>query len=316
MNKQNFFGNDSLVQLFTRKAFDEKAGAFLAAEGVLAVIVASRDNGRGGNAGEILVDSNDTFGWFIYQREHAMKVPLVVMALENFGRLYRLTSKRVPVEIEMNVDTEFTGDHEQGYNTIAEIPGTDPSLKDEVVMFGAHLDSWAAGTGATDNGAGVVIAMEAMRILKTLGPQPRRTIRIALWGGEEQGILGSQGYVRQHFGTIPLSTAPEQSVLPEFLRKPGGPLTLKPEQKLVSVYFNSDSGGGRFRGMEVQENAAAVPIVKQWIEPLVDLGVTTVGQQTSGPGDYSPFDAVGIPGFHGTCRSAPTRVHRCGRPAS
>ena len=297
MNKQNFFGDDRVEQAFARRAFDEKAGAFLASEGALAVIVASRDNGRGGNAGEILVDSNDTFGWFIYQPAHAMKVPLVVMALEHFGRLYRLTSKRVPVSIEMNVDTEFTGDHEPGYNTIAEIPAADPSARDEVVMFGAHLDSWAAGTGATDNGAGVIIAMEAMRILKTLGVQPRRTIRVALWGGEEQGLLGSRGYVRQHLGTIPLSMAPEQSVVPEFLRKPGGPLTLKSEQKLVSVYFNSDSGGGRFRGMQVQENAAAVPIVKQWIEPLRDLGVTTVGQQTSGPGDYSPFDAVGVPAF-------------------
>ena len=135
----------------------------------------------------------------------------------------------MPVSVTVTINTEFTGDHEQGYNTIAEIPGTDPKLKDQVVMVGGHLDSWIAGTGATDDGAGVIIAMEAMRILNALHVQPRRMIRIALWSGEEQGEYGSIGYVRQHFGTIGLSTKPEELAVPEFLREQVGPLTVKPE---------------------------------------------------------------------------------------
>ena len=136
----------------------------------------------------------------------------------------------MPVTVEMDVETEFTGDHEHGFDTIAEIPGTDPKLKDELVMVGGHLDSWASATGATDNGAGTIVAMEVMRILNALHVQPRRTIRVGLWTGEEQGEFGSYGYVKQHFGFVPLSTAPDQVKLPEFLRKPAGPVELKPEQ--------------------------------------------------------------------------------------
>ena len=133
---------------------------------------------------------------------------MVVTAIENYGRVYRLLKAHVPVTMEMSVDTKFTGDHEHGFDTIAEIAGTDPKLKDEVVMVGGHLDSWASATGATDNGAGTVVAMEVMRILNALQVKPRRTIRIALWTGEEQGLFGSVGYVKQHFGFAPLSTAP------------------------------------------------------------------------------------------------------------
>ena len=139
-----------------------------------------------------------------------MPLPVVVMAIESYGRVYRLLKAHVPVNIEMNVDTKFFGDHEHGFDTIAEIPGTDPKLKDEVVMVGGHLDSWAAGTGATDNGAGTVVAMEVMRILNALHVKPRRTIRVGLWTGEEQGEYGSAGYVKQHFGFVPLSTAPDR----------------------------------------------------------------------------------------------------------
>jgi carboxypeptidase Q len=154
----------------------------------------------------------------------------------------------------MNVETKFTGDHEHGFDTIAEIPGTDPKLKDEVVMVGGHLDSWIAGTGATDNGAGAVVALEVMRILNALKVKPRRTSRIALWSGEEEGLFGSKSYVSQHFGSVPVSTAPDQMVLPESFRKPAGPLVPKPEQKLVSAYFNVDNGTGRIRGVYTQGN--------------------------------------------------------------
>lgn len=276
----------------------QKVGEFFAAEHVAGVVVPSRDGSNsGGSGGTIFVDSGAALGWFIYKRENAMKVPVVVAAVENYGRVYRLLKAHVPVTIEMNVETKFTGDHEHGFDTIAEIPGTDPTLKDEVVMVGGHLDSWASATGATDNGAGSVVAMEVMRILNALQIKPRRTIRIGLWSGEEQGIFGSEGYVKQHFGYAPRSTAPDQMDLPEFVRKFAGPLQVKPEQKLVSGYFNVDNGTGKIRGVYLQGNAGVMPIFKQWIEPLKDLGVTTLTMRNTGGTDHLSFDAVGIPGF-------------------
>ncbi len=164
-------------------------------------------------------------------------------------------------------------------------------------MLGGHLDSWIAGTGATDNGAGTVVAMEAVRILKALDIKPRRTIRIALWTGEEQGLFGSKGYANQHFGSAALSTAPDQVALPEFMRRAVGPLELKPEQKLISGYFNVDNGSGKIRGIYVQGNAAIEPIFAQWIAPLKDLDVTTITMRNTGGTDHLSFDAVGIPGF-------------------
>jgi len=276
----------------------QKVGQFLADEHALAVVTPSRD-GRdgGGSGGTIFDDSSAGFGWEAYKREHANPLPVVVMAIENYGRVYRLLKARVPVTIEMNIDTKFTGDHEHGYDTIAEIPGADPKLKDEVVMVGGHLDSWASGTGATDNGAGTVVAMEVMRILNTLQVKPRRTIRVALWTGEEEGEFGSYGYVKQHFGNVPLSTAPDQLKLPEWVRKPAGPVQLKPDQQKISGYFNVDNGTGKIRGIYLQENGAIAPIFAQWIEPLKDLGVTTLTMRNTGGTDHEAFDAVGIPGF-------------------
>jgi carboxypeptidase Q len=166
-----------------------------------------------------------------------------------------------------------------------------------VVMVGGHLDSWIAGTGATDNGAGSVVALEVMRILNALKVKPRRTIRIALWTGEEEGLLGSEGYVAQHFGSFPRSTAPDQMAMPEDMRKAAGPLALKPEQKLISAYFNVDNGTGRIRGIYTQGNAAVDSIFAQWAAPLKDLGVTTISNRNTGGTDHLSFDAVGIPGF-------------------
>ena len=291
-------GRDFIEQYMKRLELRQKVGQFLADEHALAVVTPSRD-GRdgGGSGGTVFDDSGAGFGWEAYKREHANPLPVVVTAIENYGRVYRLLKAHVPVTMEMNIDTKFTGDHEHGYDTIAEIPGTDPKLKDEVVMVGGHLDSWASGTGATDNGAGTVVAMEAMRILNTLQVKPRRTIRVALWTGEEEGEFGSYGYVKQHFGNVPLSTAPDQLKLPEWVRKPAGPVQLKPDQQKISGYFNVDNGSGKIRGIYLQENAAIAPIFAQWIEPLKDLGVTTVTMRNTGGTDHEAFDAVGIPGF-------------------
>jgi carboxypeptidase Q len=276
----------------------QKISKFLADEHALAVILPSRDGrNNGGSGGTIFVDSSRGLGWFSYQREHIQPVPVVIAAIENYGRVYRLLKANVPVTIEMNVDVKFTGDHEHGFDTIAEIPGTDPKLKDEVVMIGGHLDSWAAATGATDNGAGTVVAMEVMRILNALQVKPRRTIRIGLWTGEEQGLFGSAGYVKQHFGFVPLSTAPDQVKLPEWMRKPAGPLVLKPDQQKISGYFNVDNGSGKILGVYLQENIAETPIFAQWIEPLKDLGVTAISVRNTEGTDHESFDAVGVPGF-------------------
>jgi hypothetical protein len=281
-----------------RQKLIDSIAQFFADEKVAAIIEPSRDAKNGGGSGGTIFDDNGaTLGRTPYLVDKRVKIPVVVAAIESYGRLYRLTQAHAPVNVELDVETKFTGEHEHGYNTIAEIPGTDPKLKDQVVMLGGHLDSWIAGTGATDNGAGTIVAMEAVRILKALDVKPRRTIRIALWTGEEQGIFGSRGYVRQHFGSAALSTAPDQVVLPEFMRRTTGPLEVKPEHKLLSAYFNVDNGTGRIRGIYTQGNAAIAPIFAQWIAPLKDLGVTTITNRNTGGTDHLSFDAVGIPGF-------------------
>ena len=281
-----------------RLEFREKVGKFFADEKALAVLIPSRDGrNHGGSGGTIFDDTGSTFGWFVYQREHANPLPVAVVAIENYGRVYRLLKARVPVNVEVNIETKFTGDHEHAFDTIAEIPGTDPKLKDEIVMVGGHLDSWASATGATDNGAGSVVAMEVMRVLNALQVKPRRTIRVGLWTGEEEGEFGSYNYVKQHFGFIPRSTAPDQLKITEFDRKPSGPIQTKPEYQKISAYFNLDNGSGRIRGIYLQENAAVAPIFRQWMEPLRDLGVATISMRNTGGTDHEAFDAIGIPGF-------------------
>ncbi len=289
---------DFFASFIKRLEFREKAGKFFADEHAVGIVVPSRDGrNNGGSGGTIFDDGGSGMGWFTYKREHAEVLPIVVMAIENYGRVYRLLKANVPVSVEMDVETEFTGDHEHGFDTIAEIPGTDPKLKDEVVMVGGHLDSWASGTGATDNGAGTVVAMEVMRILNALKVQPRRTIRVGLWTGEEQGEFGSYGYVKQHFGYVPLSEAPDQVKLPDFLRKPAGPLVIKPEQAKISGYFNVDNGSGKIRGIYLQQNSAIAPIFRQWMAPLADLGVTAITMRDTGGTDHEAFDSVDVPGF-------------------
>ncbi len=276
----------------------DKIAQFFADEKVAAVIEPSRGASDGGGSGGVLFDDNGaTLGRTPYIAEKRVKVPVVVAAIESYGRLYRLTQAHAPCSVEIDVETKFTGEHEHGFDTVAEIPGTDPKLKDQVVMVGGHLDSWIAGTGATDNGAGTIVAMEAVRILKALGVKPRRTIRIALWTGEEQGLFGSKGYATQHYGSAKTSTAPDQMQLPEFMRRAAGPLEVKPEQKLISGYFNVDNGSGKIRGIYTQGNSAIAPIFVQWMAPLKDLGVTALTNRNTGGTDHLSFDAVGIPGF-------------------
>ena len=282
-----------MAEGFKQYNFKEKAAQFFAEQGAVAVLVPS----YAGDGGIMRDDTNESLGWFVYLPGHKQPVPSAVLANEAFGRVSRLLAHNVPVTLNLNIHTQFTGDHEPGYNTIAEIPGADPTLKDQVVMVGGHLDSWIAGTGATDDGAGVIIAMEAMRILTALHVQPRRTIRIALWSGEEQGEFGSLGYVHQHFAATRYSTTPEQLGVPEFLREQVGPITPGPEYKQLSAYFNIDNGGGKIQGVYAQGNEAAAEIFTQWIRPLKDLGVTTITLRPSGSADQDSFNDVGLPAF-------------------
>jgi hypothetical protein len=264
------------------------------AEGVLAIVTPTRDGGKGGGTGIVFDDNGANLAASGQKPENKVPIPNAVMMIEHYNRLARMAQAKVPVTLELNIETKFTGDHEHGFDTVAEIPGVDPKLKDQVVMVGGHLDSWISGTGATDNGAGSIVAMEAVRILKALGVAPKRTIRIALWSGEEQGLFGSQGYVKQHFGQFD-DAASDQSV-PGFMRQ-HGPLKTTKEWETLDAYYNLDNGTGKVRGVYTQENYAIGPIFAQWIAPLKDLGVTTISYRNTGGTDHLSFDAVGLPGF-------------------
>ena len=277
------FNRDEIAQ---RVAFQKTLNQYLMDEHVAAII----DPSRAGEAGLVFVQSGAS-----YEPNTPAGVPSLVMAIENYGRLTRLLDRNIPVELEIDVRNTFYDSDPNAYNTVAEIPGTDK--KDELVMLGAHLDSWHAGTGATDNAAGSAVTMEAIRILKAIGFQPRRTIRVALWSGEEQGLLGSHAYVKDHFGSHVPPTDPKELAMPEWLRKQDTPLTLKPEQAKVSAYFNVDNGTGKIRGVYLQENEGVEPIFSVWMQPFNDLGMSTLTMRNTGGTDHESFDAVGIPGF-------------------
>lgn len=257
-----------IAQFRARRALLRKIAKFLQEEGVAVVLEPSR-----GEDGTVFVSSGGS-----YKKDAEAAVPSLVLAVEHYNRIARILEKKVPVKLAIDIQARFYDDDLQGYDVVAEIPGTDPKLKDQLVMLGGHLDSWHSGTGATDNGAGSAVAMEAIRILKALDIHPRRTIRIALWSGEEQGLLGSRGYVKNHFGD------------PKTME-------LKPEAKLVSGYFNLDNGTGKIRGVYLQGNDAVRPIFAAYLEPFHDLGARTLTIRNTGGTDHLSFDAVGIPGF-------------------
>src|ERR1700688_2576477 len=270
-----------------RQQFIKDLNQFFADEKVLAVIDHSRQTSGGGT---VFVQSGGS-----YKPGETTTVPQLTMASEHWTRIARLLQQKKDVSLELNVSNTFYDEDPMQYDTIGEIPGTDK--KDEIVMLGAHLDSWHAGTGATDNGAGTIVMMEAVRILKALDIKPRRTIRIGLWSGEEQGLLGSQGYVEHHFGSGPPMDDPNNKGIPTLLRREAGPVTVKPEQAKVSAYFNVDNGSGEIRGVYLQENEAVAPIFEAWMRPFKDLGMTTLTMRNTGGTDHLSFDAVGIPGF-------------------
>ena len=276
-----------MSEIMRRRQFQKDVNEFFADEKVLAVIDHSRQTSGGGT---VFVMSGGS-----YKPGQTTTVPQLTMASEQWNRIARLLDQKKEVSVELNVANTFYDDDPMAYDTIAELPGTDK--KDEIVMLGAHLDSWHTGTGATDNGAGTVVMMEAVRILKALDIKPRRTIRIGLWSGEEEGLLGSQFYVENHFGSRPRINDPAMKDMPTLRRLDAGPFTPKPEQAKVSAYFNVDNGTGRIRGVYLQENAAVAPIFEAWMKPFKDLGMTTLSMRNTGGTDHLSFDAAGIPGF-------------------
>lgn len=209
-------------------------------------------------------------------------LPQIVVGDEHYNRMVRQIQNGIAVKMELTFEVEFTP-AAQGFNVVGEIPGSD--LKDEVVMIGAHLDSWHSGTGATDNGSGSAVMMEAMRLIKSMGTQPRRTIRIALWGGEEQGLLGSRSYVKRMLGERLDKTQPWDSI------------SLKPAGEKFSVYFNMDNGTGKYRGVYMQGNEAARPVFRAWLKPFEKWGASTLTLNNTGATDHVPFDGIGLPGF-------------------
>ena len=257
--------------------------AFLAAEGAVAALDRGSDDVMAEGGSELSWTTQRTDGGTVFpagggsRDPNAPQVPTATLAVEHYNRMMRILEKGVPVKVELNIQAQFHPETTaNGINTLAEIRGTD--LAEQVVILGAHLDSTQAGAGATDNATGSAAMMEAMRILKAVGAQPRRTIRIALWGGEEQGLLGSRAYVRDHFAD------PET-------------MTLKPEHERVSAYFNIDNGTGRIRGIWLQGNNATRPIFETWMRSLTDLGVTTLGPRRVSGTDHVAFDEVGLPAF-------------------
>jgi len=259
-----------------RAAFNRGAAAFLNTlkneaqkEGAIAILSESPR----GHDGTLFVQ-----GGGAYKTDAPANFLDIVITLEDYTSIVRLLKAGTPVSIDADVQTKFFTDDTKGYNVIAEIKGTDKKLKDEVVMLGGHLDSWHSATGATDNAAGCTVMMEVVRILKTLGIQPRRTIRIALWSGEEEGLLGSRGYVKKTFADP-------------------ATMQLLPAHEKLAGYFNIDNGTGKVRGIYLQGNEACRPIFTQWLKPFQDLGATTVTISNTGGTDHQSFDAVGLPGF-------------------
>ncbi|RMD91086.1 MAG: M20/M25/M40 family metallo-hydrolase [Alphaproteobacteria bacterium] len=265
--------------------FQPKLYAFLKEEGALAVVRRSPRDAA-------LIEASA----YMHKTGESPDIPAVAMSSEDYRRLLRLIEHEQTVELEMEVVARYYDDDPKAYNTIAEIPGR--GRNPQVVMAGAHLDSWFVGDGAVDNGVGSAIVMEAARILSALKVKPRRTIRFALWGGEEQGLYGSAAYVQNHFGTRPPPADEEKAKLPSFFWfSDTYPVTTKPEHEKLSVYFNIDNGSGRIRGIYGEGNAAAAPIFERWFTPFHDLAAETITLNKTGGTDHLYFQWVGLPAY-------------------
>jgi carboxypeptidase Q len=256
-----------MAEFRARRELNQKVQKFLIDEGIAAWIEPS----RGGDDGTVFVQQGGS-----QDPKAPPAPPRITLAVESYGRIFRVLQKQVPVTLQIDDQNKFYDDNPNSFDILGEIPGTDKA--DEVVMLGGHFDSWQAGTGATDNGAGSAVMLEAMRILKTIGLPMRRTVRIGLWTGEEEGLLGSRAYVKSHFAD---------------------PATMQvtPEHAKLDAYYNIDNGTGKIRGVYLQGNEAVAPIFEEWMKPFHNLGMTTLTIRNTGGTDHLSYNAVGLPGF-------------------
>ena len=266
---------DRFARFRAQRELNEKIQKFLVEEGVAAWLEPSP-----GDDGTVFVSAGGS------RDPKDPPAPCrVAVASENYGRLVRMLEKKVQVTLQADIQNKFYDDDLNSFNIIGEIPATEKAKADEIVMVGAHFDSWHSGTGATDNGAGSGVMLEAMRILKATGVRLRRTVRIGLWTGEEQGLLGSRAYVKQHFADWEPDTAATEKI------------KLLPEHARLDAYYNVDNGSGKIRGIYLQGNEAIAPLFSQWMEPFHNLGMTTLTIRNTGGTDHLSYDAVGLPGF-------------------
>lgn len=259
---------DQFAVMRAQRELQTKVAKFIKDEGAAVLLEPSR-----GKHGTIFVQGGGS-----YRKGSEVPLPQIVVSVEQYNRMVRILQKNIPVVLELEIQANFVDTDSLGYNIVAEIPGTDKKLKDEIVMLGGHFDTWHAGTGATDNSSGSAVAMEAVRILKSLGIKPRRTIRIALWDAEEEGLIGSRGYVANHFFDRDKKEK-------------------KAEYDKLAAYFNYDNGSGKIRGIYTQGNFEVMPIFEQWLKPFNDLGASTVTLRNTGGTDHQSYDGVGLPGF-------------------
>jgi carboxypeptidase Q len=269
----NFFLSEGIAAVFQEGRGDGGTVYVQSAAGVVPVPPAGQGGGRGGR------------GPSVYALQNAPSaLNQVALAAEHYNRIYRTLQRNVPVTVELNIQNKFLDNNGgKSFDIIGEIPGSDRRLADQVVMIGGHFDSWHSGTGATDNGVGSAVMLEVMRVLKATGVRMRRTVRIGLWTGEEEGLLGSRAYVADHFGRCNTET---------------GTWELKqPAQDKFSVYFNIDNGSGKLRGVYLQGNESARPVFQEWMKPFESMGMNTISIANTGGTDHLSYDAVGLPGF-------------------
>jgi carboxypeptidase Q len=268
----NFFLEEGVAAMFQAGRGDGGTAYVQSAQGIVPLPTPGQQGSGGGR------------GRGVYAASGAPPtINQVMLAAEHYNRIYRTLQKKVPVTVELNIQNKFIDNDGKSFDIVGEIPGTDSALKDQIVMIGGHFDSWHAGTGATDNGVGSAVMLEVMRVLKTSGLKMKRTVRIGLWTGEEEGLLGSRAYVADHFGRCNNQT---------------GQWELKqPEQGKFDVYFNIDNGSGKLRGVYLQGNEAAAPIFREWMKPFESMGMNTITIQNTGGTDHLSYDAVDLPGF-------------------
>jgi carboxypeptidase Q len=294
-----------MMQRLQRFMDGVKRAKFVIEEGA-ALVVDNSFNGTGGTvfvqqasvAADIPANPMDFFTQKRLQpwdkEAEAKMIPQMTMASEDYNRLVRMIKSGEKLQMTVDLSVKYLDDDPMVYNTVAEIPGSDPTLKEELVMLGGHMDSWHSGTGATDNAAGCAVAMEAARILIATGLKPRRTVRVALWSGEEQGLFGSSNYVKQHFGEMKgggniFGIPDPNATKPELVKGAG--------YDKLSAYYNLDNGTGKIRGVYLQGNSAVWPIFRTWLAPFAEMGATTLTMQNTGGTDHLSFDRIGLPGF-------------------